>query len=72
MTIIFDYLFIQTKEGFVCRVPVQLPGVKTPLQAGENTDAIVAAGLNLSQWVGKTLHVTIVNGLHIVSGLAYY
>ncbi|MFC5410750.1 hypothetical protein ACFPMF_15615 [Larkinella bovis] len=60
MTIISDYLFIQTKDGLVCRVPVQLPGVETPLQADENTAAIIVAGLNVSQWVGKTLHVTIV------------
>ncbi|GAB3333998.1 hypothetical protein GCM10027299_41950 [Larkinella ripae] len=71
MTIFFDSLFIQTKNGFVCRVAVQIPGLKVPLQQGENTDAVEAAGINIYQWVGRRLDVSVRAGVHAITGLSY-
>lgn len=69
MSIIFDYLFIRTETGFVCRVPVSFEGVQKILRKGASVDSIDTPGIDLNQWVGKNLKVSITEGVYTVSGL---
>ncbi|GAB3277231.1 hypothetical protein GCM10027347_51100 [Larkinella harenae] len=70
MTLLFDYLFTQTMNGFVCRVPVRITWAGVVLQQGENTDALEAVGINIYQWVGKKLNVSLNAGVHAITGLS--
>ncbi|MBD2752960.1 hypothetical protein [Spirosoma validum] len=67
MTIIFNYLFTPTNEGFKTRLPVCIQ--KGPLLP-KGLDLTVANlnGLDIDQWVGKNLEVTIQEGTYMISG----
>ncbi|GAB4038210.1 hypothetical protein [Spirosoma gilvum] len=68
MTIIFNYLFIQTSAGFVCRVPVRI--LEGPvLGKGTSPTSSEAGGIDLQDWIGKSLNVTIEEGIHKIMGV---
>ena len=69
MTIIFNYLFTQTSNGFITRVPVRIQAGEL-LKKGINLDALNLNGVDLHQWIGKSLDVDIQEGIHTISGLA--
>ncbi|MVM36018.1 hypothetical protein GO755_38755 [Spirosoma sp. HMF4905] len=69
MTIIFNYLFTQTRDGFITRVPVRIQR-GTLLEKGISLNALNLNGIDLHQWVGKSLDVDIQEGVHTISGLA--
>jgi hypothetical protein len=69
MTIIFNYLFTQAGDGFKTRVPVRILKGKL-LQSGLVLTPGNLDGVDLHQWVGKNLAVTISEGVHTISGLA--
>ncbi|GAB3702221.1 hypothetical protein GCM10027592_31370 [Spirosoma flavus] len=69
MTIIFQYLFTQTNSGFICRVPLRI--LEGPvLGKGTSPTTAEAGGVDLQDWVGKSLHVTIQSGIHTILGVA--
>lgn len=69
MTIIFNYLFTQTEDRFVCRVPIRIFNGQV-LAKGVSLDGLGITGLDLHQWVGKSLNVTIENNIYTITGLA--
>ncbi|MCK8495622.1 MULTISPECIES: hypothetical protein [Spirosoma] len=69
MTIIFQYLFTQTSNGFVCRVPLRILDGPV-LGKGIVPTTGEAGGINLQDWIGRNLHVTIESGVHTIRGLA--
>ncbi|GAB3935249.1 hypothetical protein [Larkinella terrae] len=69
MTILFDKLFTQTVNGFVCRESVRITVIGVLLQKGDTTDALEAGGINIYQWVGKKLSVSLTAGIHTITGL---
>lgn len=69
MTIIFQYLFTQTTSGFICRVPLRILAGPV-LGKGTSPNTVEAGGIDLKDWVGKSLHVTIESGIHTITGVA--
>ena len=69
MTIIFNYLFTKSGDGFMTRVPVRIQKGQL-LPKGLNLTTTDLGGIDLCQWVGKNLEVTISEGVHTISGLA--
>ncbi|GAB3965945.1 hypothetical protein GCM10028806_05660 [Spirosoma terrae] len=69
MTIIFHYLFTQTTSGFVCRVPLRILDGPV-LGKGATPTTTEAGGIDLQDWVGKSLHVAIHSGIHTIIGVA--
>ncbi|QMW06424.1 hypothetical protein [Spirosoma foliorum] len=69
MTIIFNYLFTQIGDGFITRVPIRIQRGAL-LKKGINLDALNLNGIDLHQWVGKSLEVDIQEGIHTINGLA--
>ena len=69
MTIIFNYLFTKSDDGFVCRVPVRMLN-KDVLPKGVRLNSINSEGVDIQQWVGKKLDVTIEDGVYSIAGLA--
>ncbi|GAB4013700.1 hypothetical protein EXU85_12775 [Spirosoma sp. KCTC 42546] len=69
MTIIFNYLFTQTRDGFITRVPVRIQAGGL-LEKGINLDTFNLNGVDLHQWMGKSLDVDIEGGIYSISGLA--
>lgn len=69
MTIIFQYLFTQTNNGFMCRVPLRI--LDGPV-LGRGTTPTVSetGGIHLQDWVGKNLNVTIESGIHTINSVA--
>ncbi|QJW89972.1 hypothetical protein HNV11_11590 [Spirosoma taeanense] len=68
MSIIFQYLFTQTNSGLVCRVPVRILDGPV-LGKGTSPKASECGGIDLQQWIGKSLHVTIEAGIHRITGV---
>ncbi|GAB3880849.1 hypothetical protein [Spirosoma agri] len=69
MTIIFNYLFTKSGDGFVCRVPVRMLN-KDVLLKGMRLDSLNSEGVDIQQWVDKNLDVTINDGVYSIAGLA--
>lgn len=69
MTIIFNYLFTPSEDGFITRVPVRILKGQ-PLPKGLTLTTTELGNVDLRQWVGKSLEVTIRDGVHTISGLA--
>ncbi|QHW00939.1 hypothetical protein [Spirosoma endbachense] len=69
MTIIFNYLFTKSDDGFVCRVPVRILN-KEVINKGVRLNSINSEGVDIQQWVGKNLDVTIQDGIYSITGLA--
>lgn len=69
MTIIFNYLFTQAGDGFKTRVPVRILEGQL-LHTGLTLTPANLDGIDLHQWIGKNLAVTISEGVHTISGLA--
>jgi hypothetical protein len=69
MTIIFNYLFTQAGDGFKTRVPVRIQKGQV-LKSGLHLTPANLDGVDLQQWVGKNLAVTISEGVHTIGGLA--
>ncbi|GAA4418136.1 hypothetical protein GCM10023187_51230 [Nibrella viscosa] len=69
MTIIFDYLFTRTADEFICRVPVRFWGENVILGKGVSADADNTPGIDLHQWIGKSLKVNIDEGVYTITGL---
>jgi hypothetical protein len=69
MTIIFNYLFTKSDDGFVCRVPVRILN-KEVIHKGVRLNSINSEGVDIQQWVGKNLDVTIKDGIYSIAGLA--
>ncbi|GAB4053870.1 hypothetical protein [Spirosoma litoris] len=68
MTIIFNYLFTQIGDGFITRVPIRIQRGAL-LKKGVSLDALNLNGVDLHQWVGKSLEVDIQEGIHTINGL---
>ncbi|GAB3942111.1 hypothetical protein GCM10028805_06220 [Spirosoma harenae] len=68
MTIIFNYLFIQTNTGFVCRVPVRI--LAGPV-VGKGISPKIGdtGGIDLQDWIGTNRNVTIESGIHTIWGV---
>ncbi|QIP15810.1 hypothetical protein G8759_25855 [Spirosoma aureum] len=69
MTIIFNYLFTKSDDGFICRVPVRILN-KGVLLKGVRLNTVNSEGIDIQQWVGKNLDVTIKDGVYSITGLA--
>ncbi|MEZ0607053.1 hypothetical protein ACAW74_00995 [Fibrella sp. WM1] len=69
MTIIFNYLFTATGDGFKTRVPLRLQQgpVFAPGMPLSRTDL---DGLDLHQWEGKAIEVSIQEAIYTIKGLA--
>ncbi|GAA4450447.1 hypothetical protein GCM10023189_11110 [Nibrella saemangeumensis] len=69
MTIIFDYLFTRTADEFICRVPVRFWGENVILDKGVRVGANNTPGIDLDQWIGRSLKVSIDEGVYTITGL---
>lgn len=69
MTIIFNYLFTATSNGFKTRLPVRLPNGTLFPKAMELSPHELRS-VNLAEWEGKHLDVTIREGVYSIHGLA--
>jgi hypothetical protein len=69
MTIIFNHLFTLAGDGFKTRVPVRIQKGQL-LHSGLYLTPANLDGIDLQQWVGKNLAVTISEGVHHIGGLA--
>lgn len=69
MTIIFDYLFTRSEDSFICRVPISFWGENKVLRKGVTVNAIDMPGIDLHQWEGKNLKVSIDQGVYTITGL---
>ncbi|KAB7727286.1 hypothetical protein F5984_21910 [Rudanella paleaurantiibacter] len=69
MTIIFNYLFIATPTGFKTRLPVQLPN-GTLFPKSMVLTPIDLQSVDMANWEGKHLNVTIREGVYLIHGLA--
>ena len=69
MTIIFNYLFTPAGDEFTTRVPIRIQ--QGPLlQRGKKLVSTDLNGLDLRQWEGKNLAVTVSEGIYSIDGLA--
>lgn len=68
MSIIFNYLFTRTGDGYQTRVCVSLLN-GPPIDKGLKLTVGNLNGVDLALWEGKSLTVTVENGVYRVSGL---
>lgn len=69
ISIVFHYLFTQTSSGFQCRVPVRI--LDGPmLGRGVSPTMSDCGGVDLNDWAGRNLNVTIEAGIHLINGVA--
>ena len=69
MSIIFNYLFTPVGTEFRTRVPVRIWNGQL-LPNGLTLTATDLNGVDLGQWEGKNLDVTVHEGVYIINGLA--
>ena len=69
MTITFNYLFTPIGEDFKTRVKIQLSEEQL-FPEGRVLIRTDLAGVDLHQWEGKNLEVTVHEGVYFVKGLA--